>query len=80
MLCTEFLTTIKDIFPKLKFMPTGGVDITAESISSWYKAGVVAVGMGSKLVSKKLMEAKDYTTIEKATKEVLQVIAEVKKG
>lgn len=80
MLGTEFLTTIKDIFPKLKFMPTGGVDITAESISSWYKAGVVAVGMGSKLVSKKLMEAKDYTTIEKATKEVLQVIAEVKKG
>lgn len=80
MLGTEFLTTIKDIFPKLKFMPTGGVDTTQESISSWYKAGVVAVGMGSKLVSKKLMEAKDYTTIEKATKEVLQVIAEVKKG
>ena len=53
MLGTEFLTTIKDIFPKLKFMPTGGVDTTAESISSWYKAGVVAVGMGSKLVSKK---------------------------
>ncbi len=80
MLGTEFLTTIKDIFPKLKFMPTGGVDTTQESISSWYKAGVVAVGMGSKLVSKKLMEAKDYTMIEKAAKEVLQVIAEVKKG
>ena len=80
MLGTEFLTTIKDVFPKLLFMPTGGVDTTKESISSWFKAGVVAVGMGSKLVSKKLMEAKDYATIEKATKEVLQTIAEVKKG
>ncbi|MBL7720605.1 MAG: bifunctional 4-hydroxy-2-oxoglutarate aldolase/2-dehydro-3-deoxy-phosphogluconate aldolase, partial [Chitinophagaceae bacterium] len=49
MLGTEFLTTIKDIFPKLLFMPTGGVDTTKESIESWYKAGVCAVGMGSKL-------------------------------
>jgi 2-dehydro-3-deoxyphosphogluconate aldolase/(4S)-4-hydroxy-2-oxoglutarate aldolase len=80
MLGTEFLTTIKDVFPKLLFMPTGGVDTTKESISSWYKAGVVAVGMGSKLVSKKLIEAKDYAAIENATKEVLQTIAEVKKG
>ena len=78
MLGTEFLTTIKDIFPKLLFMPTGGVDTTKESIESWYKAGVCAVGMGSKLVSKKLMEAKDYASVEKATKEVLEVIASVK--
>lgn len=79
MLGTEFLTTIKDIFPKLLFMPTGGVDATKESIESWYKAGVCAVGMGSKLVSKKLMEKKDYAGIEKATKEVLEIIASVKK-
>ncbi len=79
MLGTEFLTTIKDIFPKLLFMPTGGVDTTRESIESWYKAGVCAVGMGSKLVSKKLMESRDYAAIETATKEVLEIIASVKK-
>jgi 2-dehydro-3-deoxyphosphogluconate aldolase / (4S)-4-hydroxy-2-oxoglutarate aldolase len=78
MLGTEFLTTIRDIFPKLLFMPTGGVDTTRESIESWYEAGVCAVGMGSKLVSKKLMEAKDYASIENATKEVLEIIASVK--
>jgi 2-dehydro-3-deoxyphosphogluconate aldolase/(4S)-4-hydroxy-2-oxoglutarate aldolase len=78
MLGTEFLTTIKDVFPKLSFMPTGGVDTTKESISSWYKAGVVAVGMGSKLVSKKLMEAKDYVTIESETKKVLELIQSIK--
>ncbi|MFN8289889.1 MAG: bifunctional 4-hydroxy-2-oxoglutarate aldolase/2-dehydro-3-deoxy-phosphogluconate aldolase [Chitinophagaceae bacterium] len=79
MLGTEFLTTIKDIFPKLLFMPTGGVDTTKENIESWFKAGVCAVGMGSKLISKKLMEAKDYRTIEAETKKVLEVIASVKK-
>lgn len=79
MLGTEFLTTIKDIFPKLLFMPTGGVDTTKENIESWYKAGVCAVGMGSKLISKKLMEAKDYITIEKDTRQVLETINAIKK-
>ncbi len=78
MLGPKFLSTIKDIFPKLLFMPTGGVDTTKESVESWYKAGVCAVGMGSKLISKALMEAKDYTTIETETKKVLQIIASVK--
>ena len=79
MLGTEFLTTIKDIFPKLLFMPTGGVDTTKENIEGWFKAGVCAVGMGSKLISKKLMEAKDYATIEKMTKQVLELIELIKK-
>lgn len=78
MLGPDFLSGIKDIFPKLLFMPTGGVDTTKESIAGWYKAGVSAVGMGSKLISKKLMEAKDYATIEKDTKAVLEIINEVK--
>ena len=78
ILGTEFLTTIKDIFPKLLFMPTGGVDTTKENIESWFKAGVCAVGMGSKLISKKLMEAKDYATIESETKKVLELIQSIK--
>ncbi|MBK8300986.1 MAG: bifunctional 4-hydroxy-2-oxoglutarate aldolase/2-dehydro-3-deoxy-phosphogluconate aldolase [Chitinophagaceae bacterium] len=79
MLGPEFLSGIKDIFPKLLFMPTGGVDTTRENIEGWFKAGVCAVGMGSKLISKKLMEAKDYATIEKMTKEVLDLIGTIKK-
>ena len=79
MLGPEFLSGIKDIFPKLLFMPTGGVDTTKENIEGWYKAGVCAVGMGSKLISKKLMEAKDYATMESETKKVLELIATIKK-
>ncbi len=79
MLGPEFLSSIKEIFPKLLFMPTGGVDTTKESIEGWYKAGVCAVGMGSKLISKKLMEQKDYATIESATREVLTLIQSIKK-
>jgi len=78
MLGPEFLSSIKEIFPKLLFMPTGGVDTTKENIEGWFKAGVCAVGMGSKLISKKLMEARDYATIENETKKVLEVIAGIK--
>jgi 2-dehydro-3-deoxyphosphogluconate aldolase/(4S)-4-hydroxy-2-oxoglutarate aldolase len=78
MLGPKFLTTIKDIFPKLLFMPTGGVDTTKENIEGWFNAGVSAVGMGSKLISKKLMEQKDYLTIEKMTKEVIATIHAIK--
>jgi 2-dehydro-3-deoxyphosphogluconate aldolase/(4S)-4-hydroxy-2-oxoglutarate aldolase len=75
---TGFMNAIKDVFPNLKFMPTGGVDTTKESIESWFKAGVSAVGMGSKLVSKELMAAKDYATIENETKKVLDIIQALK--
>ncbi|HMO60936.1 MAG TPA: bifunctional 4-hydroxy-2-oxoglutarate aldolase/2-dehydro-3-deoxy-phosphogluconate aldolase [Ferruginibacter sp.] len=76
----DFMSAIKELFPNLIFMPTGGVDTTKENIGGWFKAGVVAVGMGSKLISKPLLEAKDYAKIETLTKEVLATIAELRKG
>lgn len=78
LLGPEFLGGIKEIFPELLFMPTGGVDTTMENISGWFKVGVCAVGMGSKLVSKSLMEAQDYNGIEMATAKVLQLIQSIK--
>ncbi len=74
----DFMSAIKELFPNLIFMPTGGVDTTKENIGAWFKAGVSCVGMGSKLISKGLMEAKDYATIEKLTKEVLETVKAVK--
>jgi 2-dehydro-3-deoxyphosphogluconate aldolase/(4S)-4-hydroxy-2-oxoglutarate aldolase len=75
----DFLSGIKDIFPNLIFMPTGGVDTTLQSIQSWFSAGVSAVGMGSKLISKKLMDYDAYDTIEKETLRVLDLIETVRK-
>lgn len=74
----EFMSAIKDIFPKLIFMPTGGVDTTKENIQKWFDAGVSAVGMGSKLISKQLMANKDFEAIETQTKEVLAIIQTIK--
>jgi 2-dehydro-3-deoxyphosphogluconate aldolase/(4S)-4-hydroxy-2-oxoglutarate aldolase len=69
-----FVSAIKDIFPDLHFMPTGGVTTEKENIEQWFQAGVVAVGMGSQLISKKLLDSKDYHTIGKETEKVLAII------
>lgn len=79
MLGTAFVTAIKELFPNLLFMPTGGVDTSKENIKGWFDAGVCAVGMGSKLIDKKTMEEKDYSGIENKTKAVLKIIEDLKK-
>ena len=78
LLGVGFLKGIKEIFPQLVFMPTGGVDATEESIASWFNTGASAVGMGGKLVSKALMEAGDTKAIEEKAREVLKLIQKIR--
>ncbi len=40
-----FLKAIKPLFPTLKFMPTGGVDLDKDNIDGWLNAGVSALGL-----------------------------------
>ena len=77
----EFCCVREDdyLLPELfQQMPTGGVELDKENISGWFKAGVCAVGIGSKLITKQLLEAKDYTQITAATKQVLTIIQSIK--
>lgn len=74
-----FMQAIKELFPGLLFMPTGGVDVTRENIEGWFKAGVCAVGMGSKLVTKQIMDERRYDELTASTKSVLALVKECKK-
>lgn len=74
----SFLSGIKELFPNLLFMPTGGVDLGRDNIQGWFKAGVCAVGMGSKLVTKDIMENKKYDKLITLTKEVMETIKSVR--
>jgi 2-dehydro-3-deoxyphosphogluconate aldolase/(4S)-4-hydroxy-2-oxoglutarate aldolase len=79
VLSPSYIGAVKEIFPGLAFMPTGGVEPERDNISAWFKAGACAVGMGSKLVSKPLMENERYDTIEERAKQVLTIIANYRK-
>ncbi|MGE5522009.1 MAG: bifunctional 4-hydroxy-2-oxoglutarate aldolase/2-dehydro-3-deoxy-phosphogluconate aldolase [Candidatus Dadabacteria bacterium] len=74
----SFLGAIKEIFPNLLFMPTGGVEAEIENLRGWFKAGVCAVGMGSKLITKSLLESKDYEGIKTAAIKTLDLLKQVK--
>ena len=74
-----FMQAVKDLFPDMLFMPTGGVDTSKENIAGWFNAGVCAVGMGSKLISKEIMENKQYGLLIAETKKVMDIINDCKK-
>jgi 2-dehydro-3-deoxyphosphogluconate aldolase/(4S)-4-hydroxy-2-oxoglutarate aldolase len=59
-------------------MPTGGVDTSEESLRAWFGAGIVACGIGSKLITKKLLDAKDYDGIEKKVRETVALIKSIR--
>lgn len=74
----SYIAAIKELFPGLLFMPTGGVDTTAENIKEWFDAGVVAVGMGSKLISKAVLQNQEYEKLTSQTKAVLEILHNIK--
>ena len=74
LLGPSYISAIREIFPELLFMPTGGVELTPENIGAWFRSGVTAVGLGSKLISKELLENKDYTKLAALSKKALEIV------
>lgn len=73
---SSFVKNIKAPMPWTKFMVTGGVAPTKESLRSWFEAGVSAVGMGSKLIPKKEIEAKNWKGIKNLCSQSLSMVKE----
>ena len=74
---------VKDLLapmPWTSIMPTGGVDITEESLRPWFDAGVCAVGMGSKLVSSDVVGSNDWQRLEQRSRNVVALIQEIRSG
>ena len=73
-----FVKGIKGPQPWTSVMPTGGVSPTRENLESWFSAGVTCVGMGSKLISKDILQNRDFDTLEKRVRDALAIIEELK--
>jgi 2-dehydro-3-deoxyphosphogluconate aldolase / (4S)-4-hydroxy-2-oxoglutarate aldolase len=74
-----FVSSIMPVVPGLQLMPTGGVEPTEANLSAWFKAGVVCVGMGSQLISKDIIETKNWIKLEQAVKDALAIVKAIKK-
>ncbi len=74
----KFIKSIKAPQPWTKIMPTGGVAPTEENLKSWFDAGATCVGMGSKLISKEILENENYTELENKVRQTLSLIQQIK--
>jgi 2-dehydro-3-deoxyphosphogluconate aldolase/(4S)-4-hydroxy-2-oxoglutarate aldolase len=74
----DFVKNVLGPMPWTRIMPTGGVEATEESLRAWFGAGIVACGIGSNLITKALLDAKDYDGIEKRVRETVQLIKTIK--
>ncbi|NNG11049.1 MAG: bifunctional 4-hydroxy-2-oxoglutarate aldolase/2-dehydro-3-deoxy-phosphogluconate aldolase [Arenibacter sp.] len=73
-----FVKAIKGPQPWTSVMPTGGVTLEESNLSGWFNAGVTCVGMGSNLISKTVLENKDYSGLEKTVRETLALIQKIR--
>ena len=69
-----FISAVSDVFRGQLFMPTGGVELNQDNINGWFMAGVCAVGMGSKLITKEILWNKLYDQLYTNTVDTLQLI------
>ena len=66
-----FIKAIKGPMPCLKLMVTGGVEPNSESLNTWFKAGVTAVGIGSQLFSG---ESSDYAALKERVSRLMEEV------
>jgi 2-dehydro-3-deoxyphosphogluconate aldolase/(4S)-4-hydroxy-2-oxoglutarate aldolase len=69
----EFIKAVKGPCPWTSIMPTGGVEPTVENLRNWFEAGASAVGIGSNLITKEIIQKKDWEGLTKRIASSLKV-------
>ena len=64
--------------PFLKLMPTGGVSPDHNNLKEWFDAGVVCVGIGSKLFPKDWISNGEFEKLAELVRSTLQIIGEIR--
>ncbi len=70
----DFVKAVMGPMPWTKIMPTGGVDPDEASIAKWFGAGIVAAGMGSKLITDAAVRSGDWAGIEAQVRSTIEAI------
>jgi len=73
-----FVKSVAGPCPWTRIMPTGGVDVSRESLQSWFDAGVACVGLGSKLVTEEIVTAGDFDALTVKCREIVGWIKEIR--
>ncbi|MEQ8580574.1 MAG: bifunctional 4-hydroxy-2-oxoglutarate aldolase/2-dehydro-3-deoxy-phosphogluconate aldolase [Marinoscillum sp.] len=75
----SFVKGVKGPFPWCSIMPTGGVEPTEENLSKWFESGVHCVGMGSQLITKEILQNKDYAALQASVSQAVALAKRLSK-
>lgn len=76
----EFVKAVLGPMPWTKIMPTGGVDPDAASIARWFGSGIVAAGMGSKLITDAAVKAGEWDGIAAHVRSAVDAVKAFREG
>lgn len=74
-----FIKAVKAVFPDVHLMATGGVEPTKEDLTTWFKGGVAAVGIGSQLFPPDWLANNKYDLVTQHIQTIIQYIQDSKK-
>lgn len=69
----EFVRSVKGPCPWTSLMPTGGVEPTLDNLTEWFDAGVTCVGMGSNLITREIVQKKDWKSLTETVSAALKI-------
>jgi len=69
-LSPNYIKALRAPLPHLKLVPTGGVDL--KTIGAFFEAGCAAVGAGSALISRDILEREDWAALARMAAEFAQ--------
>lgn len=69
----EYLAALRQPFPEVHFMPTGGVD--SKTAAAFFKAGATILGMGSSIFPQRRIEQEGTGVVAELTQAALRAAA-----
>ncbi|MCU0457716.1 MAG: bifunctional 4-hydroxy-2-oxoglutarate aldolase/2-dehydro-3-deoxy-phosphogluconate aldolase [Bacteroidales bacterium] len=74
----QFVKAVKGPCPWTSIMPTGGVEPAEDNLAAWFRAGVTCVGMGSALITEKIVRESDWKNLRETVKNTLAIIRKIR--
>ncbi len=71
-----YVRALRGPFPDIPLVPTGGV--TLDNVGEMFKAGAVAVGVGSEMISKDALARRDYAVIGALATRFLEAVRQAR--
>jgi 2-dehydro-3-deoxyphosphogluconate aldolase/(4S)-4-hydroxy-2-oxoglutarate aldolase len=68
-----YIKSLKGPFPKIEFMPTGGV--TPQTVGDFLRAGAFATAAGSSLIAPAALKARDWPQVTARAREFVEAAA-----